>query len=165
MAGVLAIMVTMTTYGTWLRGDARGWVDKGIVLPPDPDLETADRERLKHPPFRFRREDWHRVGCWLGESVRGRLNLTIYAMTVQAWHVHVVVRVSSYPLGRVVKCAKDAVRWGLRAGRPIWGGGYDKRFCYDLESLQTRVAYVEQHNLDAGCPAKPWAFVETWESL
>jgi len=26
MANVLAIMLTMTTYGTWLRGDARGWV-------------------------------------------------------------------------------------------------------------------------------------------
>jgi hypothetical protein len=26
----LAIMVTMTTYGTWLRGDPRGWVEDGI---------------------------------------------------------------------------------------------------------------------------------------
>jgi len=32
----LAIMVTSTTYGTWLRGDKRGWVDDGRILPSLP---------------------------------------------------------------------------------------------------------------------------------
>ena len=53
MGRTLAIMLTMTTYGTWLRGDRRGWVDEGRILPPDPELESADRARLKHEPFLF----------------------------------------------------------------------------------------------------------------
>ena len=153
-------MVTMTTYGTWLRGDARGWVERGVVFPPDPELEARDRARLKHPVFRFADADWYRIGEWMGASLRGRLELTIYAMTVQSWHTHFVAGATSYPVGRIAKCAKDAVRWGLRAGRPIWGDGYDKRFCYDEKSVRARIEYVERHNIEARRPAKPWPFVE-----
>jgi hypothetical protein len=35
----LAIMFTLSTYGTWLRGDARGWVDDGIIFPPIPNYK------------------------------------------------------------------------------------------------------------------------------
>jgi len=69
MANTLAIMMTMTTYGTWLRGDARGWVDKGVVFPPDPDLEATDCARLKHSIYRFADADWYRVGSMMG-SIR-----------------------------------------------------------------------------------------------
>jgi len=49
----------------------------------------------------------------------------------------------------------------LRA-RPIWGDGYDKRFCYDERSVRVRIEYVQRHNLAAGRPAKPWGFIEEW---
>ncbi len=55
MARTLATTLTMTTYGTWLRGDMRGCVDEGRVLPPDPELEAADRQRMKHSAFLFQR--------------------------------------------------------------------------------------------------------------
>jgi len=35
---LLATMVTTTTYGTWLPGDVRGYVDDGVILPGDPTL-------------------------------------------------------------------------------------------------------------------------------
>ena len=34
---VLATMVTTTSYGTWLPGDARGYVDRGRILSGDPE--------------------------------------------------------------------------------------------------------------------------------
>jgi len=108
----------MTTYGTWLRGDARGWVDGGIVFPAAPALEAADRRRMKHPTFRFEADQWWQIGQWIGTSLQDRLAVRVWAMTVQTWHVHVVVGATAHPVGRVVKCAKDAVRWGLRPGRP-----------------------------------------------
>src|SRR5580704_6335054 len=41
---LLATMVTTTSYGAWLPGDIRGYVDNGIVLPGDPyRLELATR--------------------------------------------------------------------------------------------------------------------------
>jgi len=160
MQRTLATMLTMTTYGTWLRGDKRGWTDDGIVFPADPVLEANDRERMKHPPFVFTANDLIRVGQSIGDSLIGRLSQRILALTVQIWHVHFVVAATSSPISDIVKCAKDAARYALRPGRLIWTDGYDKRFCFDEEYAFARIAYVERHNLRLGWPAKPWPFIE-----
>ncbi len=154
-------MLTMTTYGTWLRGDMRGWVERGgRVLPADPQLERADRRRMKHPAFLFDESQLVEIGGAIGESLRERLGLRLLAMAVRTWHVHVVVAATDHPVPGVVKCAKDAVRGHLRPGRPVWTAGYDKRFCYDEESVRRRIRYVERHNVELGLPAKPWEFIE-----
>jgi len=43
---LLATMVTTTTYGSWLPGDLRGYVEDSIILPGDP-------ERLEHATQRM----------------------------------------------------------------------------------------------------------------
>ena len=43
---VCGVMVTMTTYGTWLRGDARGWVEDGRTYPANPALEARGANPL-----------------------------------------------------------------------------------------------------------------------
>jgi|SRR5579885_355674 len=45
---VFAYHITWTTYGTWLPGDARGWVKWGEwgVKPPDPERERDARKRM-----------------------------------------------------------------------------------------------------------------------
>ncbi len=154
-------MFTMTTYGTWLWGDRRGWVDRGRVLPPNPELEATDRQRLKHPIFLFDKDQFIEIGLLIGQSLRERLNLRIFAMTVQTWHIHIVIAATEHPVANVVKCAKDSVRWGLRPGRPIWGDSYDKRFCFDEASVYARIEYVERHNITIGLPSKPWGFIES----
>jgi hypothetical protein len=69
-------MFTISTYGTWLRGDARGWVDDGIVFPPDAQLEAYDKEKMKYPAFYFEsREVRHGVGEAIGHSLIDRLDL------------------------------------------------------------------------------------------
>ncbi len=160
MSDTLAIMITMTTYGTWLRGDARGWVDDGVIYPPNPELEDADRVRLKHPVFRLPTDQLMNVGQWIGQSLIQRLEQQILAMTVQTWHVHFVIKATSVPVGRVIKCAKDAVRWGLQPNQPIWTEGYDKQYCFDEESVRRRIRYVERHNEEHGLPARPWEFID-----
>jgi hypothetical protein len=157
---MLATMFTMTTYGTWLRGDSRGWVEEGIIRPPMPALAAADRERLKHAPYRFESTELASVGRWIGEALVQRLNQQVLALTVQAWHVHVVVSASDAPLGSIVKCAKDAARWGLRPKQPIWSAGYDKRFCFDERSVRQRIEYVERHNVELGMSPRPWEFLD-----
>ena len=159
MGSTLGILFTWTTYGTWLRGDQRGWVEDGITYPADPELRAADRDRMSHPPFCFADEQLLQVGTMIGKSLVERKAVSIVALTVQTWHVHLLIEATNHPVEAIVKCGKDAVRWGLRPGRPIWTDGYDKRFCYDEASLDTRQAYVEKHNLERGWPAKPWSFV------
>src|SRR5438552_781142 len=116
----LAIMFTMTTYGTWLCGDARGWVDDGIVFPANPTLQAYDRSRLKHEPFFFGRNTRHAVGQAMADSLRSRLGIPMLAVCVQSWHAHFLVPGTHHDVSIIAKCAKDAVRWCLRIGRPIW---------------------------------------------
>ncbi len=123
MARTVGAMVTLTTYGTWLRGDRRGWVDHGIVYPPNPPVEDADRRRMAYPAFLFDRSVRHRVGQTLGEAFIKRMQGRVFALTVRSWHVHAVVGFLSAPISQQVKCLKDAARWALRLQRPIWSGG------------------------------------------
>lgn len=154
-----AIMFTITTYGTWLRGDMRGWVDDGITFPPDPVLEQFDAMRMRHPAFKFSREVRLSVGEAIGAALTTRLQLTVYALCVQSWHSHFVTGACAHDVAKIVKCAKDAARWCLRINRPIWAEGYDKRFCFDHQSVANRIAYVERHNLQDGLSGNPWSFV------
>ena len=159
MPNTLAILVTMTTYGTWLRGDRRGWVDDGEILPPKPLLEASDRERMKHAPFLFDRARLVDVGQMIGTSLVERKQVTLLALSVGDWHCHFVIGTTAHPIGDVVKCAKDAVRYGLRPGRPVWTANYDKRFCFDRSATRNRVRYVERHNEREGWPPRPWPFI------
>ncbi|MDZ4659247.1 MAG: hypothetical protein SH868_16870 [Bythopirellula sp.] len=159
MPNTRAIMFTMTTYGTWLRGDRRGWVDDGIILPPDPDLEAADLRRLKHPIYQFPKPRLHEIGSMIGDSLITRKQIALLALSIGTWHVHYVIGATTHDIPSIAKCAKDAVRWGLRLDRPIWTTDYDKRFCFDDASTRNRVHYVERHNIAAGWPPRPWPFI------
>jgi hypothetical protein len=159
MSRTLGIMVTMTTYGTWLRGDERGWIDEGRLMPPDPVLEDADRERLAHPVFLIPKEDLYDAGECLGRELIARMDLRIWALTMQTWHTHFVIAPTAHPLPDIVKLAKAAVRLGLNIKRPMWTDKYDRRFCFDEAAVWARIRYVERHNLAQGLPAQPWPFL------
>ena len=159
MGNTLGTMLTMTTYGTWLRGDMRGWIDAGRLMPGDPVLERCDRQHMKHPMYLFDRRQLLEIGEVIGQSLLARKPVRIYAMAVQTWHVHVVVNDTPATLSEIVKCVKDAARWHLRADRPIWGAGHDKRFCFDENSLRARIEYVERHNVEMGWTRRPWDFI------
>jgi hypothetical protein len=165
MPNTCAIMFTISTYGTWLRGDPRGWVDDGIVFPHEPFLQAWDKEHMKHPPYLFPREDWLGVGQAIGDSLISRMNQRIYALTVQSWHVHGVLGSTRTHISEIIKCAKDAVRWHLRIERPIWAADFDKRFCFSWESVKSRIEYVERHNLRNRWVARPWDFIRIPEEL
>jgi len=99
------------------------------------------------------------IGASIGEAMIERQQHTFLAMTVQTWHVHVLLAATSHGVGDVVKCMKDAARYHLRLGRPIWTAGYDKRFCFTEAAIQTRRTYIEAHNTRMGWPATPWDFI------
>jgi len=156
MPRTLAIMFTMTTYGTWLRGDQRNWVEDGIIYPPNPSLESADRDRMKHPEFLFPKESLHQTAAAIAASLTTRLSITLHALALQSWHTHFLVAATEHDVSIIAKCAKDAARYHLRPGRPIWVEGYDKRFCYNFKSVQTRITYIERHNLQNHLPPNPF---------
>lgn len=138
---------------------ARGWVERGTIRAANPNLATADRRRLKHPVFLFEQDQLLDVGEMIGRALIDRLDLAVLALAIQRQHVHLVIGSTPHDIGHVAKCAKEAVRYGLRPGRPIWTGGYDKRFCFDDASVMARVRYVERHNEHMDWPPRPWGFI------
>ena len=159
MGRTLATLLTVTTYGNWLRGDARGWVEDGVVYPEAPALQAADRQRMTHEPYLFPRDQWLSVGEAVGRSLRERLDVRLYGLTIQSWHGHALIGATRHDVADVVKCLKDAARWHLNVDRPIWADGYDKRWCFDWPTVGTRKRYVQRHNLRNGWPADPWPFL------
>ncbi|MEM7625814.1 MAG: hypothetical protein AAF333_09305 [Planctomycetota bacterium] len=156
MRKTLGVMITCTTYGMWLRGDRRGWVEDGKILPADPAREDADRAAMNHTPWTFTPPQVVAAGALICESLRARMDSPVWALAIESWHLHAVVDAGHHDIGRVVKCVKDAVRYGLRPGRPIWANGYDKRWCFDEASLRRRIQYVERHNVRHGFPGRRW---------
>lgn len=118
---------------------------------------------MLHSPFLFPRERLHDVGSVIGRSLATRLAAPIFALHVGTWHVHLVVGIQPSDVPAAAKCMKDAVRYGLEPGRPIWTDGYDKRYCFDEASLRSRIRYVERHNEALGWGPRPWGFVSGWE--
>jgi hypothetical protein len=101
MANTRAILFTMTTYGTWLRGDRRGWVDDGIIFPADLELESADLNRLKYPVYTFPESRLLDIGAMIGESLIARKDATILALHVGTWHAHLVIGGTMHDLGDI----------------------------------------------------------------
>ncbi len=80
MADPLGYFLTRTTYGTWLPGDERGWVERpGQFRPPNPALQATARALLKEEP------------CILDHQQRGLVEATIAKhCAIRSWHLHIV---------------------------------------------------------------------------
>ncbi|MHC4406617.1 MAG: hypothetical protein ACYTG0_43895 [Planctomycetota bacterium] len=161
MRDAVAVMITLTTYGTWLRREEHQWVDEDIILPAEPIRRAAERHNAQHPTLLFSRDQIPFVGTQIGNSLRGQMGLRIWALTVQTWYAHLVVARSTDSVRQILLCAERAVREGLGLKRPVWGGKYDKRFCFDDKTLRHWIDYVERNNVLAGMPERPWPFLES----
>ena len=147
MAKVFGYMLTWTTYGSWLQGDARGYVRKGKVL--------SGREQLAQANSRMRRGGGVKLDRTEREIIRRailaegeRIGERILAIAVQSKHVHVVIGAGGRAISKVVsrlKCAAYYEAQKAGADRQLWTRGYDKRLCFDVEALRARVKYVEGH--------------------
>jgi len=141
-------MLTWTTYGTWLQGDERGYVKNGRICRGSAALMLANKRSQLQNIVRLSREQQQ----FVREAIREEARLQgqrIYALSVKATHAHIVVDNTSQPISRIIAYYKKAGRLALKAnghtGR-LWTKGYDKRFCFDRESLGRRIAYVERQD-------------------
>jgi hypothetical protein len=93
---IIIAIISWTCHGQWLHGDQRGSVDPehNVTdtpwLPPAPDREAAERERMVQPPYEMdaqRRRIVLEAIC----NVCAFRGWTLHAVHVRARHVHVVV--------------------------------------------------------------------------
>jgi hypothetical protein len=154
MADPLAYFLTWTTYGTWLPGDERGWVERpGQFRPPNPGLEAAARSLLKEPPCVLNPEQRRLVEDTIARhcAIRG---WQLHAVNCRTKHVHVVVTAKVPP--KVVRdqfkawCTRR-LKEQQRASNPDpsqgvrshwWTEGGSVRSLNDEDSLAEATRYV-----------------------
>jgi REP element-mobilizing transposase RayT len=147
MSKIVGFMATWTTYGTWLQGDERRYVKDGKTLDANKNLKKANLQSLKKDVVKLKKSYRSLVKQTILTEAK-TLGQMVRAISVYSNHVHIVVEKDKYSIeytvGRYKRAATVALRKRGMQGR-IWTKGFDKRFCFDNESLQKRTKYVLNH--------------------
>lgn len=93
----IAFLITWSTYGTWLPGDARGWVEyrHGFQL-PDPILEIECAARMAEGACRLAPHQRERVHKQVAETCQHKRWL-LHAVNCRSNHIHVVLSAAAKP--------------------------------------------------------------------
>ncbi len=84
-------MITWTTYGSWLPGDKRGYVDNGKILLGDTKVLQRNRKRQKAPVVKLNNQEKQIVKqTILAEAAK--ITHKIVALAVYSNHIHLLAR-------------------------------------------------------------------------
>jgi len=151
----LAYFVTVTTYGTWLQGDARGSVDMDHnefateVIRPNPLLLHVKRRQMKFEPFRLSPKMIRIVDAALAELCEYR-KWDLLARNVRTNHLHAAIfapAIAERVLGDIKRWPTRKLREaGLAArDRPVWTDGGSTKYLWDQASLTRVLDYIDKH--------------------
>ena len=157
MSDLLAYHITWTTYGTWLPGDARGWVKWGEwgVKPGDAEQVVTSRERMAESAVTLTDEQRAIVEQTIRDHCQIR-RWCLHAVNARTNHVHVVLTADRDPdevmnqfkawCSRKLSDAAGLVRAvAKKSGRRHWftEGGNKERIDTE-EYLNNAVQYVAE---------------------
>ena len=147
--------LTWTTYGSWLPGDERGWVEKpGDIKSPDSEREAMAYERMQETELTLDQEQRDLVEKTVADHCQHR-GWHLHAVKCRTQHAHVVVtapdrkpkdvldqfkawctrRLKELAIAKAGGYANDVrVRW--------WTEGGSKRRLYGETSLAAAIRYV-----------------------
>jgi REP element-mobilizing transposase RayT len=155
-------LLTSTTYGTWLPGDARGFVSTVTEVdgqrvrhsqygePYDadmPGLETAVREKMKGSPVYFSLEQAKTVFAQFRETAEHR-GWLLFAVAVMSNHFHVVADGGDANPESILRDLKSYAsralnrQWGRPASGTWWTTSGSKRRLTGEAAVTAAVRYV-----------------------
>jgi len=135
--------ITTTSYGTWLPGDLRGYVRKGVTLPGDPRLLNLSQKLLKGKPVYF--NDRERNALF--DALLNACNEFSYRLTdaaVETWHLHWIVWHGDDTIQTMAGRLKTRMRQKLARGR-VWIEGYCGEPLYDDAAVAQAQEYIARH--------------------
>ena|SRR5438105_1142598 len=148
----IAYFITWATYGTWLPGDDRGWVQyrHGWKL-PDPVRKLEAAARMTEDACRLDAEQRAAVHEQVAETCRHR-GWTLHAVNCRTNHLHVVVTAPVPP--EVVRSQLKA--WCTRKLKSLaeskhepgpvranwWAERGSQRYINDPKGLEDAIVYV-----------------------
>ena len=140
-------MLTWTTYGTWLQGDKKGYVKNGKIYGENESLRKCNLSKMKTRKFVLGTQAQNIVKQSILEEA-DKMVQQVYASSVSATHVHIVVNNTDEMISDVISRYKKTATKKLRAAGftgEVWTRGYDVRYCFDEKELHSRVEYVNRH--------------------
>jgi len=144
---LIGYMITWTTYGSWLQGDKRGYVKNGTILPANDKLKSANQKQQKFQTVKLDSSQKHIVREAILQEAQ-KINQNILAIAARSNHVHIVAKVSSESIEKIVHRYKRLSTFVLcKAGLDgkVWSTGFDKRFCFTDKEIEQKVKYVNGH--------------------
>jgi hypothetical protein len=114
-------MITLRTYGTWLPGDSRGWVDRRrpthrfSAQDPDALREEHAARRLRGAPFVFSRPQMLIVLREM-RATAARRGWRLRFVNVRTAHVHVIITAACRPEKIATALKANATRALREAG-------------------------------------------------
>lgn len=141
-------LVTFTSYGTWLHGDARLSHDRKTwsIVEPDPALEAQMRMRMKHEAVTLNGPMRKVVRESIQEHCDHR-QWELRAINVRTNHIHAVIRAQAEG-ARVLNSVKSrATRMLREAGliesdHPVWTERGSSRLLETEEDIVRACEYV-----------------------
>ncbi len=147
-----AYLLTWRTYGTWLPGDERGWIDErrnGFGEPtnrPDFRLENAAKGQMSQG--RTELDSFQRVAidAVIREACEFR-RWELLALNVRTNHVHAVISSEEAP-ARVLNALKARATRKLRENgslandSKLWARGGSTRILWDDLAVEAAIDYV-----------------------
>jgi len=147
MGKMVGYMVTWTTYGKWLQGDKRGYVQDGKILQSDARLETANKKLQKFEIVHLTSQQKRIVKDSILKEAE-RIGQKILALAVCSNHIHLVAGSGNESIENAVSRYKNIATSALKKTgltKRIWTRGFDKRFCFNGEELEQKIEYVCRH--------------------
>jgi len=145
----LTLFITLTTYGTWLPGDSRGWRKwKAGQQEPQPLLEDWCRDRMKEEPVLLNGEQRHRVEAVIRKHALLR-GWALHAVSVRSNHLHIAVTVRELPKRARDQFKANATRVLRESPLPIenekiWTKGGDIEIVDTEDDLEKVVLYITE---------------------
>lgn len=141
--GMRPTMVTTTSYGSWLPGDVRWYVQRGEALPPEPRLENHAQGLLTNPPVAFSEEQQDTLFAALLQACE-EFGYHLSDASIETWHLHwIVMHEDRVPTmaGRL----KNRMRQALNMGA-IWTEGYHFHELTHDDALRAAQGYIAKHS-------------------
>ena len=148
MAKTVGYMITFTTYGTWLQGDAKGFVTDGEVRGENIALKKSNIRNLTKAAVRLGRREKEIVKDAIIEAAK-RFEQKILAIAAYSNHIHIVCEYVDVPINVIAGYYKNAGRVALQKNGfegKVWTSGFDRRFCFSDKELRARINYVSKHS-------------------
>ena len=143
----IGYFLTWVTYGTWLPGDSRGWVEyrHGLQL-ADAAREEKAAASMTENAYRLSTQQRDAVEQQIRETCSYR-GWPLHAVNCRSNHVHVVVSAADT---RPKKIRTDLKAWATRCLKQRFGANRENwwaergsvRYLYDEQCIEAAVVYV-----------------------